>query len=148
MNTRKGKSSFFLNCILLEIGCSSTILMGSLVKILSQEEDNPMQWHMQAGNITTNLKVKIYFTLPALSAMDIVTWNFHVDESGKGRYDMILVQDILTELGLNLKFSEHVIKEYGGKFKVSTTPMVDLGTYVFKYLNTGKITPEGSCQTR
>ena len=26
--------------------------------------------------------------------------------------------------------------------KWSTTPMVELGTYIFKYLNTGKITPE------
>ena len=25
-----------------------------------------MQWHMQLGHITTNLKVKIYFTLPEL----------------------------------------------------------------------------------
>ena len=27
-----------------------------------------MQWHTQAGNIITNLKVKIYFTLNQLSA--------------------------------------------------------------------------------
>ena len=50
---------------------------------------------------------------------------------------MILGPDILTELGLNLKFSEHVIEADDGNFKGSTTPMVDLGTYIFKYLNTG-----------
>ena len=55
---------------------------------------------------------------------------------------MILGQDILTELGLNLKWSEHVIKADGGTFKGTITPMVDLVTYIFKYLNTGKITPE------
>ena len=60
-----------------------------------------------------------------------------MDESTKGRYDMILGPDILTELVLNLKFSEHVIKAYDGTFKGSTTPMVDLGTYILKYLNTG-----------
>ena len=32
-----------------------------------------------------------------------------MDESTKGKYNMILGQDILTELGLNLKLSEHVI---------------------------------------
>ena len=57
---------------------------------------------------------------------------------------MILRQDILTELGIILKLSEHVIKSYDGPFKGSTSPMVDLGTYLFQYLNTWKITPEES----
>ena len=55
---------------------------------------------------------------------------------------MIIRQYILTELGINLKLSELVIKAGAGPFKGSTTTMVDLGTYVFKYLNTGKFTPE------
>ena len=44
-----------------------------------------MQWHTQAGNTTTDLKVKVDFTLPALNATKIVTRNYHVDESAKGR---------------------------------------------------------------
>ena len=43
---------------------------------------------------------------------------------------------------MNLKLSEQLIKADDGPFKGSTTPMADLGTYVFKDLNTGKITPE------
>ena len=62
-----------------------------------------MKYHTQAGSITTNLKVEIYFTLPELSTMKIVMWNFHVDDSSKGRYNMILGRDLLTSLGLNLK---------------------------------------------
>ena len=93
-----------------------------------------MQWHMQAGNITTNLKVKIYFTLPPLSVTNVVMQKFHVDDSAKGRYDMIMGQDLLTELVLNLKFSEHVIEADDGTFKGYTTPMVNFGTYIFKYL--------------
>ena len=57
---------------------------------------------------------------------------------------MILGRDLLTELGLNLKLSEHVIKLDDGPLKGSTAPMVDLGTYQFKYLNTGEFTPEES----
>ena len=49
-----------------------------------------MQWNTQAGNITTNLKVKVYFTLTALSVTIVMTWDCHVDESAKGRYGMIL----------------------------------------------------------
>ena len=48
-----------------------------------------MEWRTQAGNITTNLKVDLYFTLPELSATNMVTWKCHVDYSAKGRYDMI-----------------------------------------------------------
>ena len=62
------------------------------------------------GSIPTNSKVKIDFTLTELSATKIVIWNCHVDDSAKGRYDMILGRNILKALGLNLKFSDHVIK--------------------------------------
>ena len=101
-----------------------------------------MQWNTQARNITNNPKFKIYFTLPALSAKNVVTWNYHVDDSAKGRYNMILRRYLLIELVLNLKYSEHVIKAVDGTFNRSTTPMVNLGKYIFKDLNTGKITPE------
>ena len=111
-------------------------------KKLSPEKDAPMKWHTQAGNITTNLKVKVDSTLTALSATNIVTWRCHMNYCTKGRYDMILGRYVLTESELILKFSEHVIKSDDGPFNGSTTPMVDLGKYIFKDLNTGKITPE------
>ena len=79
----------------MDIGYSSTIEVGRLVKKLSPEEDAPMKWHMQAGNINTNLKVKVDFTLPALSAINFVTWNCHVDDTAKGRYNTTLGQYLL-----------------------------------------------------
>ena len=103
-----------------------------------------MQWHTWARNITTSIKIKVHFTLPALSARNVVMWEFCVDDSSKVRYNMILGRDILTELGLNLKLSEHAIKADDGTFKGYTTPMIDLVICVFKYLNTGKRTPKES----
>ena len=55
-----------------------------------------MQCHTQVGNITTNLKVKIVYTVPELSATELVTWNCHVDDSSKGRYDIVLGRYLLT----------------------------------------------------
>ena len=68
-------------------------------------------------------------------------WDCHVDDSAKGIYDMVLGRDLLTALGLNLKCSDQVIEADDGPFKGLMAPMVDLGTYEFTYLNTGKITP-------
>ena len=66
--------------------------------------------------------------------MNVVTWKCHLDDSTKGRYDLILRRGLLTELGLNFKFSEHIIEADDGPFKVYKTLMVDLGKYMFKIL--------------
>ena len=116
--------------------------MGSIVGKLRPEKDDMMHWHTQAGNITTNYKVTVDCDLLTISTTNVVTWKCHVDDSAKVRYDMIFGRDLWTELGLNLRLYEHVIKEYDGTFKESTTPIVELGTNIFKNLNTGKITPE------
>ena len=44
---------------------------------------------------------------------------------------MILGRDILTELGLNLKFFDHVIEAYERPFKGSMAPIFYFGTYEF-----------------
>ena len=69
--------------------------MGRLFKKIHPEKYAVMQWYTQAVNITTNHKVKVYFTLPELRAMHVVTWKYHVDESAKGGYDMILVRYLI-----------------------------------------------------
>ena len=74
--------------------------------------------------------------------MNVVMWKCHMDDSAKVIYGMILGRYLWTELVLNRKFSYHVIEAYDGPFIVATAHMVDLGTYVFKYLNTGEVKPE------
>ena len=43
---------------------------------------------------------------------------------------------------MNLKLSEHAIEADYEHLKGSKTPILHLGTYIFKDLNTGKITPD------
>ena len=70
--------------------------MRRLVQKLRPEKDAVMQWQTQARNINTNIKVNVDFTLPELSATNVVTWKCHEDDSDKGGYDMILVRYLLT----------------------------------------------------
>ena len=134
MNTQKGKSMFNNFIILLNSGQISAIIMERLIHRITSKKDAVMHWNTQAGKITTNLKVKIYSTLPELSATKIVTWNCHVGDCAKCRYDMILSRNLLTDLSLNLKLSDHVIESNDGPFKGSTAPMFHVGEYEFKEL--------------
>ena len=94
MNRHKGKARFKNFRILLDSRCSFTIVTRKIITQLNYKENAVMQWHTQAGKITNNMKVKIYFTSPEFSAKKIVTWNCHVDDPTKGRYNMILGRDI------------------------------------------------------
>ena len=89
-------------------------------------------WETQAGNFTTSTKVNVEFCLPEFGATKIVTWKCHISKSTNSRYDMILGRDLLTNLGLDLKFSENIILGGDGPFKGCSTPMVDASTYYFK----------------
>ena len=61
MNTRNNKAKFKNFQILLDCGCSYTILMIRLVGKLHPETYSVMQWHTQAGNITTNINIEVQF---------------------------------------------------------------------------------------
>ena len=100
-----------------------------------------MQRHTLAGNITTNMKVKMDSTLPKFRATKLWRGSF-VDDSAKGRFNMILGRYLSTALGLNLKLPKHIIESGDIPLKLPTAPIVDLGAYKFKDLNTDKITPE------
>ena len=103
MNIHRGKEKVNNFQILLDSRCSSTILMRSIIAKLKTKKDYLMQWQTQAGNLSTNIKVKIYCTLPNFSVANIVMWYFQVFESAKGRYDVVLGRDLITALGLNIK---------------------------------------------
>ena len=96
MNIIKVRSNFKNFLILLDSGCSSTIVVRRLVEKLGAEKYSVMQWQTEAGSITTNYNIDVYFTLPALSVTNLVTWKCHVDDSSMGKYGMILGRDILT----------------------------------------------------
>ena len=58
MNTIEGRENFNSFQILLDSGFISTIVMGGVVEKLRPEKYSVMQWHTQARNVTTNLRIK------------------------------------------------------------------------------------------
>ena len=50
------------------------IVMGVLVENIYPNKYAVIQWHAQAGSITTNLKLEVDFILPEISVTKIVTW--------------------------------------------------------------------------
>ena len=87
MNTIKGRVRFKNFQILSDSGCSSTIVMRRLFEKHTLKKYAVMQWQTQAGNITTNFKVKSTLLYPQLAGQMlwrgscISTWNplsFHL----------------------------------------------------------------------
>ena len=92
-----------------------------------------------------NLKKGEYILfLPEFSATNTVMWKFHAEESINSGYDMILVRDLLTELGLDIKFSDNTI--IGGEvlYEGYLSTMVDISNYDFKYITDKIVKPEES----
>ena len=83
--------------------------MGKLMlKIITKEAAKNI-WETQYRKFMTSRKANIVFCLPEFSTARIVTFRCHVDESNNSIYYMILGRDLLTSLGLDLKFSKNII---------------------------------------
>ena len=66
-------------------------------------------WKNQEGKFTTSNKENVDFCLPEFIATKKVSWKFHVYKQTNSRYDMILGRNLLTALGLDLKFFVNLI---------------------------------------
>ena len=64
-----------------------------------------------------------------------------MDNKTNIRYDMILVRDQITTLGLDLKFSGNIIIGGEGPYEGCSAPMVDLSKYYFKFLTENIVQP-------
>ena len=63
---------------------------------LEIKNDDVVQWYTQAGNLITDLKVKIYLSLSEFSTTKIMMWECHVDDSNKIRCNMSLGKYLLA----------------------------------------------------
>ena len=92
--------------VLLDSGCTATLVNANMVKHLKKKHTMPTKWSTKAGNFQTTHKCKIEFTLPEFHPGREIEWNVYVDESPPLKYDMIIGRDLLMHLGIDLIFSK------------------------------------------
>ena len=76
--------------------------------------------------------------------MDIVTYKCHVYDSAKGRYNMILRRDLLTNLGLEPKFSVFIVVGVKRLYEVYLAPTVDIRSCYYESLTNKNVKQEES----
>jgi hypothetical protein len=93
--------------MLLDSGCSATLINHYLKKTLECTLDKKTKWITKAGNFTTNRKCEITFTLPAQHKHKEITWTCYVDESDNdsSTYDLVLGRELMHEIGIDICFS-------------------------------------------
>ena len=123
--------------VLLDSDSSSSIIHSKHVKELQTRKTEPVNWTTKAGSFATTRQCVVSLKLPALHADKVITWNYYVDEQQSTHYDIILGRDVLTEVGIDLLFSERKITWEGSSipmgdpslFKHKTIKQLELETF-------------------
>ena len=92
--------------MLADTGSTGSIIDKRHVDKRDLRRTKTVEWTTQAGKMTTSAKANVGFALPQLHESKTVQASTHVVDKLAG-YDMIIGRDLLTELGIDLKFSEH-----------------------------------------
>lgn len=112
--------------VLLDTGCSKTLINKSVLGNLKRTPTTQTEWATKGGNFHTTTSCKVTFTLPAFHENRDITWKCYVDDSNNSlsQYDMIIGRDLITELGINFLFSEGTMS-----WDHAFTPMLDPATF-------------------
>lgn len=109
-HTKKGKQKPVLLKALLDSGGSGTLLCEKYATKLRrvEEKNGKTVWTTPAGELETKTKVKCSFSIPEMHQGRVIDCQIHLTES-LGNYDMIIGRDLLTALGMDIRFSDNLI---------------------------------------
>ena len=92
---------------LLDSGGSETVVSEKYATKLKRVKSTPMRWSTPGGNMTTTEVVRARISLDEFIPNKKIYWNMHVVKD-LGAYDMIIGRDMLTDLGIDICFSDQV----------------------------------------
>ena len=111
--------------VLFDSGCSATLVKGSFLEKISQRKITHTTWNTKAGTFSTTRKCKCKFMLPEFHAHRLIEWEVYVDDSTSlSTYDMIIGRDLMDSIGLDLLFSENLMR-----WDNATVPMRDTSLF-------------------
>ena len=109
LHTRRGSTKvkdFKRVKVLFDTGCDATIINKKFVKKLKTTPHPTNSWNTKGGTFKTHRTVNCLFALPEFFKHREVKWTMYVDETNNlSRYDMIIGRDLMSELGIDIKFS-------------------------------------------
>ncbi len=110
-NTSLGKPKPVTLKALLDSGGSGSLVTEEFARKLCLQKSSNSQtvWTTPGGALQTSTKCKSQFTIPELHDNRLIEWNLHVTKT-LGAYDMIIGRDILTDLGIDIRFSNNTIE--------------------------------------
>ena len=100
---------------LLDTGTSATLILRQYVARGKAKgyKGHATNWNTMGGTFTTKRKALLEFKLPEFSTNKRVQWVCHVDDTSDkstAQYDMIIGNDLMTEIGLDICFSAKKIR--------------------------------------
>jgi len=112
--------------VLLDSGTSATIVLRPFIAKTSRYKHERVKWNTMGGQFVTRKKAQISFKLVEFSHNKVINWTVHVDDQTdptKAKYDMIIGSDLLSELKIDLLYSQQQIV-----WDEVVVPMKDRGT--------------------
>ena len=111
LNTRyAGKPKPITVKALLDTGGSGCLLTSKFAtKLRASPVKEVTTWKTPAGIVSTKSKCTAQFTIPELHETRLIEWDFHLTQD-LGRYDMIIGQDLMNELGIDILYSKRTVE--------------------------------------
>ena len=108
-NTRLGKAKPVILRALLDSGGSGSLVTEKFTrKLRLSTVSSDTVWTTPAGALNTSTKCKATFTIPELHDAVRIEWNLYVTKD-LGAYDMIIGRDMMSDLGIDIKFSSNSV---------------------------------------
>ncbi len=109
-NTRLGKPKLVKLKALLDSGGSGTLVTKKYAAKLRQKTkgSNVQEWVTPAGTMSTQGTCRSRMIMHEFHEKRQIEWDFHIADD-LGPYDMIIGRDMLTDLGIDLRFSDHTV---------------------------------------
>ena len=97
VNTRRGKPKPVTMQALLDSSASETLINKKYVQKLKikKDQNSSTVWSTPGGEMKTNEKAQLQFTLPELQDCKLIKWNVHV-AGDMGAHDMSIGRDLFV----------------------------------------------------